>query len=488
MQSKPGTSLFKLRNVLLLSVLTVLTFSCKKSGSGGGGTSAAITSFSFQQAANPIPVSSTAAISGTSVSIFLPAATNPNALIANFTLSDSAIVRVNGITQQSGVTPVNFSAPVTYTVTAQNGSVQSYTVTLITGIASIDQNVAFFMNQYNIPSLSIAITLNEKLVYAQAYGQADVENNKAATTQNLFRVAALSQQITSAAIMKLMDQGKINMSDKVFGPGAILGTTFGTKAYTAWITNITVGELLHHTCGGWANNDATYPDPMFTNPTLTAQQLISWTLDNIPLINPPGTSYGYSNFDYCILGRVIEKITGMTYAQAAQSLVLQPSGISDMLIAGNTLAQRVPAEVKYYGQSGEDPYGFNITRMDAHSGWIASATDMAKFLVHVDGQSPETILSPNALSVMTTGSTANPNYACGWLLDGSSWYHPGGLPGTGSDQTVSVAYGNFNFVILTNSRSLDPNFDHDMRNIFWAALPNTPNWPGYDLFQNGNSN
>jgi D-alanyl-D-alanine carboxypeptidase len=491
MRSKPGASLFNqtnfslanlnLANVLLIS-LTVFFFSCQKSNPSNNGSVSAITSFSFLKSANPTPVNGIATITGTIINIFLPPSTNPNALVANFTLSDSAAVTVNGLTQQSGITANNFSAPVSYTVTNKSGKTQTYTVTLTTGIGAIDQNVATFMKQYNIPGLSIAITLDEKLVYVKSYGLADVEDNQPATTQNLYRVSALSKQITSAAIMKLMDQGKINMSDKVFGPGAILGNTYGTKPYGPGITEITVSELLHHTSGGWAINNN---DPMLNQPALSAQQLITWALDNEPLVDSPGTAYNYSHFGYCVLGRVIEKITGLPYMAAVQSLVLQPSGILDMAIAGNTLAQRAPNEVKYYNYNGDnEPYTFNINRMDATNGWLASASDLARFLVHVDGLSSETILSPNAITVMSTGSAANPAYGCGWELNTYNWFHHGNLPGTGTSQAVTTQSGNFNYVILANSSNPDPNFSNNMDNIFWNALSTIPSWPNYDLFLN----
>jgi D-alanyl-D-alanine carboxypeptidase len=478
MYKKPGFIPTALKNVMLLS-LVALIFSCSKSNNQNN-SSASITNFSFNQSNNPIPVSSTAAINGTNISIFLPPGTNPNALIPNFSLSDSATVRVNGVLQVSGVTPGNFSGPVSYSVVAPSGVTQTYTVTLTTDMTSIDQNVTAFMKMYSVPALSIAITLNDKLVYAKAYGQSDVEANQTATTNNLYRVASLSKQITSAVIMKLMDQGKISMSDKVFGPGAILGTTYGTLPYGPGITDITIGELLHHTEGGWPDNNT---DPMLTNPSLTSQQIVTWGLDNVPLLTAPGTptSYYYSHFGYCILGRVIEKITGLTYIQAAQSLILQPSGITDMQIAGNTLNDRVANEVKYY-DANNYAYTFNINRMDATEGWIASATDLARFLVHVDGLSSETILSPNALTVMSTGSVANPNYACGWEINMYNWYHHGNLPGTGTSQAITTQSGNFNYVILTNTNNSDPNFYNNMDNIFWTALPSTGNWPTYDLF------
>ena len=480
MRSKTLGSIFKKRNTAFLFLLTSL-FACSKSSDNNNNTSTTITAFSFQQSSNSIPVSSTAAISGTTINIFLPPNTNPNALVASFTLSDSSIVRVGGIAQQTGVTPNDFSSPVTFDVTQKNGGTISYTVSLTTGISAIDQAATAFLQTYNIPGMSLAITLNGKLVYAQAYGKADVENNIGASPNNLFRVSSLSKQITSAAIMKLMDQGKINMTDKVFGAGAILGTDFGTQPYGNGIANITIDDLLHHTSGGWPDDNT---DPLGKNPSMGVNQIISWGIDNVPLLDTvPGRSYYYSHFGYSILGRVIEKITGMPYTQAVQTLILQPSNITDMAIAGNTVADKLPNEVKYYDNTGDgnDPYAFDINRSDAPNGWIASATDMAKFLIKVDGVTPDNILTANALSVMTSGSAANANYACGWEINEYNWWHNGNLPGTATTQARTTQNGNFNYVILTNG-SGSGNYENDLGNIFWNALPEIPSWPSYDLF------
>jgi len=242
-----------------------------------------------------------------------------------------------------------------------------------------------------------------------------------------------------------------------------------------------VDELLHHTSGGGPNDGS---DPMFTNPGMTAGQLISWTLDNRPLNNVPGSAYAYSNFGYCILGRVIEKITGLTYFNAVNSLLLQPLGITDMAIAGNTLADRITHEVKYYGQSGEDPYIYNISRMDSHGGWLATATDLAWIIDHVDGfPAKPDILSSTALTIMTTPSAANSGYACGWSVNSiNNYWHQGSLPGTATEQARTVSQGKYNFVILTNTRSLSANFSGDLDNLFWSALAGTSLWPSYDLF------
>ncbi|MFT3704313.1 MAG: serine hydrolase domain-containing protein [Agriterribacter sp.] len=466
--------------IILMAILT--SFSCTKS-TPDTPASGTLTGFSFLTENNKtITVSSSATISGKDVKIFLPPGTNPDSLVATFNLTDSANVTVNGVDQQTGVTANDFSSPLSYVLLFANGSIQTYTVTLITDIAAIDQNVTQFMTTYHVPALAIAITKDEKLVYAKSYGYADMENNQLAQNNNLFRLASLSKQITSVAIMRLMDQGKLNIEDRVFGDGGILGTTYGTQPYGSGIEDITINHLLHHTCGGWSNDDTTYPDPMFLDPTMTREQVIDWTLDNIPLENAPGDNYDYSNFGYCLLGRVIEKVTGLSYEDAAKKLVLEPCGITDMRIGGNTLAQRLTNEVKYYGQNFEDPYAYNITRMDSHGGWIASATDLAKFMVHVDGTGDD-ILSADAMYAMMTPSTANPGYACGWIINPYSWWHNGSLPGTQTEQVITTKDGYFNFAILTNTPSSDDNFGDDMDNIFWNAVPNIHDWPQYNLFQ-----
>ena len=480
MRKKLSTKFLNWRNGMLLSMLVGMG-ACTKSSTPDNSGSNAITAFSFQTAGNQIPVNSQASIQGSNIALFLPPGTNTGALIASFSVSGNSTVTVNGVAQTSGVTPNDFTSPVTYTVNTTGGKPQTFSVSVTTGIPAIDKNVAAFMSQYNIPGMAIAITLNDKLVYSNAYGKASVENNQAVTTQSLFRISSLSKQITSVAIMRLLDEGKLSLDQTVFGTGSILGNTYGAQPYGPGITNITVGELLHHTQGGWPDNST---DPFGSNFSYTIPQLMNWGLNNVPLLDTiPGRSYHYSHFGYTVLGRVIEKITGLPYSQAVQQLVLQPSGISDMQIAGNTLADRLPNEVEYYGQNNTDPYYIPVSRMDAAGGWVASATDLARFLVHVDGLSNLTILSPNAVKAMTTGSYANPTYGCGWELNQYNIFHHGLWPGTGASQAITTQNGNFNYVILANTGSSDPNFGANMDNIFWNAISNIQTWPGYDLFQ-----
>ncbi|MFZ5677313.1 MAG: serine hydrolase [Pseudomonadota bacterium] len=83
----------------------------------------------------------------------------------------------------------------------------------------------------------------------------------------------------------------------------------------------------------------------------------------------------------CLLGRVIEQITGQPYEDFVRQAILKLAGADGMTIAGN-LSDRRPMEVAYHG---EHAYGMNVRPMDSHGGWIGSAADLIKFAHTVDG-------------------------------------------------------------------------------------------------------
>ncbi len=284
-----------------------------------------------------------------------------------------------------------------------------------------------FLRNHGIPGVSVAVARSGRIVYAQGFGLANPEAGEAVTPAHQFRIASISKPFTAALVFALIEKGRLRLSDRVFGTGGILGHVYGAQPYRRYVEDITVEHLLTHTAGGWPNDAS---DPMFSNRQMNHDQLVSWTLDNLPLTSQPGSAYAYSNFGFCLLGRVIEKATRQYYATMMRDLVFHPAGITQMRIAGNTLALRAPQEV-VYGASDSDAYGMNVTRMDAHGGWVASARDLVRFAVAVDGTYARPVLRPESVAVMTT-PTVNPNYAKGWSITGRNWWHNGSLPGTSS--------------------------------------------------------
>jgi CubicO group peptidase (beta-lactamase class C family) len=339
---------------------------------------------------------------------------------------------------------------------------------------------ADFRKQFSVPATSIAIARNGQFVYEQAAGIADAANLTQVQRDSLFRVASVTKPITSVTIFSLIEQGKLNLNDKVFGPNGILDNGYGKPPYKSFVTDITVDHLLTHTSGGWPDDDT---DPMMLSLPWNQTKIITHTIAKLPITNPPGTHWAYSNFGYCVLGRVIEQVTGEAYESYVRTHILGPCGISTMKIARNRIDDRANYEVVYYGQSSEDPYQLNITRMDSPGGWIASSTELVQFLNHVAG-SPgiPALLKPETIKMMTTPAPAYPagdaRYARGWMVrdnGAGNWWHNGSLPGTTSLMVRTPA--GMSWAALCNTRTEPKDqINTALDQMMWNIVRTVPSW------------
>jgi CubicO group peptidase (beta-lactamase class C family) len=300
----------------------------------------------------------------------------------------------------------------------------------------IDGKIEAFLATYKIPGASLAISKNGKLVYKKAYGKADVEGNVDMTTNHRMRVASVSKTFTGVAIMRLVQAGKLSLDDKVFGPGSILGTDFGTKAYSARILNVTVKNLLQMTTGGWVlSNDR---DAIDSNPAMNNKVFFDWMMDNALLKHDPGTRYWYINTNYFVAARVVEKVTGKSYYQFMKDDFLTPLGISSAVFGKSAMTNLQPNETKYYGQGGLKgfEYNLNIERRDGDGGLVISAPDLLKFVLAIDGNPsrPDILDAANMAEFKKPSGPAplNPNFANGVALWGQRIFFYGALPGTRS--------------------------------------------------------
>ena len=124
----------------------------------------------------------------------------------------------------------------------------------------LDQTIERFMNQWEIKGASLAIMKDGKLIYSKGYGYADEENDVKTDVNHIFRIASVSKLITAAGIMKLVENGKLSLEDKVFGEDGILNdTTLYAPIKDKRTKSITVENLLRHQ-GGFTNRMG---DPMF---------------------------------------------------------------------------------------------------------------------------------------------------------------------------------------------------------------------------------
>ena len=111
----------------------------------------------------------------------------------------------------------------------------------------------------------------------------------------------------------------------------------------------------------------------------------------------------------------------------------------------------------------------NVRRMDSHGGWLATAPDLVRFATHLD------ILRPQSVAEMTTGTAANPKYACGWAVNNvPNWWHGGSLPGTTS---IMVHTGSgFCWAALLNSRESRGNTGGALDDMMWQMVRKVKSW------------
>ncbi len=330
---------------------------------------------------------------------------------------------------------------------------------------AMDKKIEELRLKYDLPGVTVAVVRNGSLVYINCYGFQDEEKQIPATNTNLFRIASISKPITVTALLKLMQEGKLSMDSKVFGSSGILGEDFGKLPVNSDWNKITIRHLIEHKSGIFNIPD----DPMFSYKGLDKYEVIKRVISERPLQNKPGEQYYYSNVGYNILGRVIEKVTGQKYEEYFKTNILEPCGINRMEVAGNTLSERYPDEI-IYTQPDEPgwPYGMDVSRMDSHGGWIASAVDLARFVAHIDRNTA----TPDIIN----SKWLNQTYM-GYL----QWQHSGSLPGTAT--WLARMNDEFSYVFLTNRRSDIKEFWSDIPAYMQSAIEAQESWPDIDLFQ-----
>ena len=349
-------------------------------------------------------------------------------------------------------------------------------------LSLFQSKVEAYRSKHRIPGLSIALTKDGRLVYAAGFGEADTSTGEEVSPSHLFRIASISKPITAVTIMKLIEEGKLSLDQKVFGPDSLLGARYPTPPNNKKIESITVRQLLAHT-SGLATNDS--GDPMMEKRDFTHDQLINWALATKALEGNPGSVWAYSNFGYCVLGRIVEQVTGQSYEAYVRDNILSQAGITRMQVGGNSLAERKPGEVVYYPARS---YNYNVRRLDSHGGWIATPIDLMSFMVRFDGlPTKPDLLSAGSYTTMTTKPGIKDKkgrdvaYALGWFIaDSGAHGHTGTLMGTVS-MLVSAPSG-FGYAAVTNRNPGGDQYGVELSDVLDEIIAGISAWPAHDLF------
>jgi len=385
------------------------------------------------------------------------------------------------------------------------------------GLEVYDELMAALLKKWDVPGAGLAVAHKDKLILVRGYGFANKERSVAVGPTSLFRVASLSKTITAVAVLQLVQGGRLELDDKVL---PILGDAGPRpdRITDSRVRDITVRHLLQHS-GGFDRDRS--GDVAFLPRAADAAQrqggplppdcptILRDTLERT-LDFAPGERFAYSNIGYCILGRIVERVTGSPYEAHVREHVLAPAGVTRMQV-GRTL-QPAESEVTYYDYRGAkevkampglglrvapQPYGaFALETMDSYGGWIAAPIDYLRFILAIDGRRGAALLNATSLAEMnapalkeaTGGEEWNGNgvyYGLGIRVrpvrNGANLFHTGSIPGT-STLAIRTADG-FAWVVMFNGRPQDKNgFRADVDRGLWAAKGKVKRWPSGDLF------
>jgi CubicO group peptidase (beta-lactamase class C family) len=226
--------------------------------------------------------------------------------------------------------------------------------------ANIDDIAHKALETTGVPSASLAMVKDGKIVYAQAYGDARLDPKLPAATQMAYSIGSISKQFTASAVLMLQQQGKLSLDDKV--------SKWLPKLTRA--NDISLRQVLSMTSGyqDYAPQDYMIPD--WEKPISAQQILDRWA--RIPLDFEPGTKWQYSNTNYVIAGYIVEKVSGRPLFAYIREHILAPLGLGSVL---DTNAKKLPDG----DPQGYFRYALGTLRPAPHEGpgWMFAAGELA---------------------------------------------------------------------------------------------------------------
>jgi CubicO group peptidase (beta-lactamase class C family) len=332
--------------------------------------------------------------------------------------------------------------------------------------SSIDRKVETLLEHElknsSSPGMTAAVVRNGKLVFADGFGLADVQNSVPASKDNVYRLGSITKQFTSMMIMQLVQEGKLRLD-------APAKEIIPDQIPDAW-SEVTIRELLNHTAGV----------PNYTLGLVLASKLrlpvshgrILDVVRNKPLDFKPGTNWSYSNSNYILLGLIIEKLDDRPYGKSLHARILDPLGMNATYFVSE--AALVPHRACGYTHQAKSL--MHATYMDMSwpfsAGSIESTVgDLAKWDAALYG---DRLLKPDlrdqmwVATILADGS--HRPYGFGWGVESANdipvYEHAGGIPGFSTAIRRAPSLG-LTTIVLMNSDDAQavPVADHLMQLI-----------------------
>ncbi len=274
-----------------------------------------------------------------------------------------------------------------------------------TGWAAFDQEIVRSVLGGGSDAVSVAVAIDGEIVHEAAFGARIPSTLDAVSTTDAFRVASISKTITAITMLQLTEEGLVGLDDPV---GALVAADIGITSPSAAVSAITIRQLLTHTSGL-----AQYENVFFRSQVGSCEEAAAHALGR----SLSGPSFRYSNMNYCILGLLIEHLTGESYEQVVYERLLTPLGISGMRLAPTF--DPGPGEVEHRTVQGRN----YMEVLSAAGAWVATPSDLVKIVDSLDADTPGwRPLDPETVAMMKTSATdpaaADRGYGMGLILYG----------------------------------------------------------------------
>jgi D-alanyl-D-alanine carboxypeptidase len=299
------------------------------------------------------------------------------------------------------------------------------------------------------PGAAVIVVKDGRVIFRKGYGMANLELKTPVQADMVFELGSLTKQFTSTAILMLAEQGKLSLDEDLHKY---------VPDYPDKGAKISIENLLTHTSGIKSyTNDPKFP--AMWRQDLTVQQIIDITKDD-PLEFPPGTKWKYDNTGYILLGAIIEKISGMSYADYVRKNIFEPLGMKHSYYGSNSAV--IPGRASGYSRNGGNWVNaqyLSMTLPYAAGSLMSSVDDLAIW----DGAiSAGKLLSKaswdRAFTPYKLANGDDTHYGYGWAIDAyddhSIVRHNGGIFGYVSE-VVRLPKDHVYAAMLTNSDGHD---------------------------------
>ena len=281
----------------------------------------------------------------------------------------------------------------------------------------IDMWIKAQVDYQKLPSVSVAVVKDQETIWSKAYGVANIEMKTPASPATLYSICSISKLFTSVAIMQLYDAGKLRLDDEIQS----LLPKYNLKQQYKDSGPITIRSLLTHSSGLPRESDFPYwTGPDFPFPT--QEQLYS-KLGDQQTLYPASTNFQYSNLGMSLLGEVVEKVSGKTYARYVEENILAPLKLNNTrpFLPKDEWGKKLAIGYGAIKRDGSrDKVNFFDTRgVSAAAGFSSNVEDLARFaswqLRLLNGENPE-LLKPSTLKEMQRVQWMDPDWRTSWGL------------------------------------------------------------------------